>query len=71
MGTFLEDVKYVAPCTFHDIRCEMCTKRLYFFRIGERTYGMFYVTLVLYVSPQFRLEMSVEWRYNSITITDE
>ncbi len=66
VGTFSQDAKYVVACTFRDTFDVKClpsgAKRMFFFFFfgtDERTYGTFYVTLVLYVSPQFWLEMSV------------
>ncbi len=60
MLTFLQDEKYIAPCMFRDIfnvKCPLSDAKRVFVVVppgtDERTYGTFYVTLVLYVSPQF------------------
>ncbi len=67
-GFFLQDAKYVPPCTFHAIGYAMCNVHwvvlkecLVFFPQNRWTYILW---RWFCTSPQFWLEMSVEWRYN-------
>ncbi len=59
-----QDAKYIPPCSFCDIFDVKCPMSVWSPPPPGTDECTFYVILVLYKSPQFWLEMSVEWHYN-------